>query len=283
MVTSTSGAQSANTIADFTLASATPAQSADSFAQQFLTAIEGYLGAPGSNSQLQINIQSAGQNSAGSSQFIVTVQDPPASPASSAPSGSSLFPSASSSAASAATSTPASAGSDTSIFTSTPAAAAVASGSASAAAAGTSSPAASPSSGQAPTAAQLAQMTPTEAYWAEQPPAVQALQNMPLDQRPSAAAALAAQGYTIDVPIMVEGQDPLVTMLTRETDGYTWVPSAMQADVQVAPGISCPGFSSYDPAKPPAGSIEVSTAFADGTNGFDPAAVGWGFTPPATS
>jgi len=126
-------------------------------------------------------------------------------------------------------------------------------------------------------------MTPTEAYWAEQPPAVQALQNMPLDQRPAAAAALAAQGYTIDFPIMVQGQDPLVTMLTRETDGYTWVPSAMQADVQVAPGISCPGFSSYDPAKPPAGSIEVSTAFADGTNGFDQAAVGWGWTPPATS
>jgi hypothetical protein len=77
MVTSTTSVQSANAVTDFTL-SGTNSQSVDSFAQQLLTAIDGYLGQSGNGSQLQINIQSAGQNSAGSSQFVVTVQDEPA-------------------------------------------------------------------------------------------------------------------------------------------------------------------------------------------------------------
>jgi hypothetical protein len=298
MVTSTSGLQPANTISDFSLSGATPAQSTDSFAQQLLTAIEGYIGKSGNNSQLEINIQSAGQNSGGSSQFVVTVQDLPASAASSAASATASLAGSPSPAASPATpSTPAATPASTSIFTSTAASAAMASGLTAPAAeaseaaaattlssaAGTNLTAADSSTGSGTTggttltAAQLAQMTPTEAYWAEQPPAVQALQNMPPDQRFTAAQNLAAQGYAIDVPIMVWGWDPLATMLTREADGYSWVPSAMQTNVGSAPGIDYASSPDYDPTTAPPGSILVSTAFANGTNGQDAAAAGFGF------
>jgi hypothetical protein len=117
-----------------------------------------------------------------------------------------------------------------------------------------------------PVASDLANMTPDEAYWAEQPAAVQALQNMPADQVGPAAMALAQQGYVIDVPIMVWGWDPLTTMVERQNYGYTWVPSGLQAPVQVPPGLSFPGLPTYDPNKPPAGSIAVTTSFAAGTN-----------------
>ena len=110
-------------------------------------------------------------------------------------------------------------------------------------------------------------MTPDDAYWAEQPAAVQALRTMPDDQRYAAAQDLANQGYTIDVPIMVYGWDPTATMVVRQSDGLTWVPSAMQPNIPVAPGDSFPGLPSYDPNNPPAGSIKVTTDFAIGTNG----------------
>src|SRR5580692_4940003 len=104
-------------------------------------------------------------------------------------------------------------------------------------------------------AAQLAQMTPDEAYWAEQPPAVQALQNMPTDQREAAAEGLAAQGYSIDVPIMVWGWDPLTTMVERQNYGYTWVPSGDQPNLPLPPGVSVPGLANYNAADAPPGSI----------------------------
>lgn len=133
------------------------------------------------------------------------------------------------------------------------------------------SSASSPDTSPTPlTAAELANMTPDQAYWAEQPPAIQALQNMPDDQRYAYAQQLASQGYTIDVPIMVWGWDPLSTMIQRQNDGLTWTPSALQSDIPVAPGDSFPGLQSYDPNNPPAGSIQVTTAFAIGTNGQDP-------------
>jgi len=113
-------------------------------------------------------------------------------------------------------------------------------------------------------------MTPDEAYWAEQPPAIQALQNMPADQRGAAAEALAAQGYSIDVPIMVWGWDPLTTMVERQNYGYTWVPSGDQPNLPLPPGVSAPGLANYNPADAPPGSILVTTAFANGTNGQDP-------------
>jgi hypothetical protein len=109
-------------------------------------------------------------------------------------------------------------------------------------------------------------MTPADAYWAQQPPAVQQLRYMPDDERGGYAEMLAAEGYTIDVPIMVDNMDPLACMIMREQDGYTWVPSALQKPVECGPGIVAPGYVAYDPNNPPPGSIMVSTAFALGTN-----------------
>lgn len=113
-------------------------------------------------------------------------------------------------------------------------------------------------------------MTPADAYWAAQPPAVQALRYMLPDQRFALAEQLASQGYTIDVPIMVDNEDPLFVMIQRQIEGYTWVPSALQPNIPAGPGIMFPGAPAYDPNNPPPGSITVSTAFAVGTNLQDP-------------
>jgi hypothetical protein len=222
--------------------STTPNGSVDSFAQQLATAIEGYLGKSGNSSQFEIDVTApSGQNSAAGSQFTVTVKN--------------LDPS-----------TPAA---------TTPASTPVATSAAAAPAASVATPAAVESSSAAPaiqsaaplTAAEKADMTPTQAYWASQPPAVQVLQNTPDDQKQEVAQQLANQGYSIDVPIMVWGWDPLATMIERQTAGYTWVPSAMQSSIQEAPGVGgVSGATPYDPTSPPAGSIPVSTAFAEGTN-----------------
>lgn len=97
-----------------------------------------------------------------------------------------------------------------------------------------------------------------QAYWASQPAAVQALQNITdPNQRTELATQLANEGYTIDVPIMVWGWDPAQVMSLRESYGYTWVPSALQNSVELAPGISSPGLQPYDPNNPPTGSIAV--------------------------
>jgi hypothetical protein len=126
------------------------------------------------------------------------------------------------------------------------------------------------------TVAATAEETPTDAYWAAQPAAVQALRYAPEDQKGAMAEQLAQQGYQIDVPIMVWGWDPLATMIQRQEEGYTWVPSALQQNVASAPGVSMPGSAPYNPDSAPAGSIQVSTAFADGTNiAADPVAQLW--------
>jgi len=87
-----------------------------------------------------------------------------------------------------------------------------------------------------------------DAYWAKQPD---------YSQRANLAAQLASEGYSIDTPVMVWGWDPSATTQLRQQFGYTWVPSAMQPPVTAAPGISGGGIVPYDPANPPAGSIEV--------------------------
>ena len=97
-----------------------------------------------------------------------------------------------------------------------------------------------------------------DAYWAQQPSAVQALRNMQPEQRAAAAHSLAAEGYTIDVPIMVWGWDPSITTDLRQSFGYTWVPSALQNPVESMPGNApLPGMTAYNPNQPPAGSIPV--------------------------
>lgn len=96
-----------------------------------------------------------------------------------------------------------------------------------------------------------------DAYWAKQPAAIQQLRGMQSPQREQLAEKLAAQGYSIDVPIMAWGWDAGITTQLRESAGYTWVPSGLQTQVREAPGIYSPGFTAYDPSKPPAGSILV--------------------------
>ncbi len=96
------------------------------------------------------------------------------------------------------------------------------------------------------------------AFWAGQPTAVQALQNVgSLSQRESMAAQLQSEGYQIDVPVMVWGWDPAITTALRQSYGYTWVPAAGQGPVEAAPGLTAPGMTPYDPNNPPAGSIQV--------------------------
>jgi len=102
------------------------------------------------------------------------------------------------------------------------------------------------------------------AYWASQPPEIQALQAIAdPDQRATQAAELATNGFTIDVPIMAWNWDPYLVMTMRAQAGYTWVPSALQPPVSIAPGVAQPGVVAYNPLDPPAGSIIVSTNIAD--------------------
>jgi hypothetical protein len=223
----------------------------DSFTQQLLSAIEGYLGKAGDGAQLEIDIQRGpqSQNSDGG-QIIVTLKNPGKNPGT--PSAASKPPVTNTSAVSAAQLLMGGFPGSTSAASVRPAAT-------------DSTPAADPS------AVDKSKMSPDDAYWAMQPEAVQALRNMPDDQRGPAAQALAAQGYTIDVPIMVWGWDPLATMVQRQIDGYTWVPSGAQASIPLGPGLTFPGLPAYDATKPPPGSIIVSTDFAIGTNGQNPA------------
>lgn len=119
----------------------------------------------------------------------------------------------------------------------------------------------------AQTAVVAPEITEEQAYWNAQPAPVQALQNMPVGPaRDALALQLANQGYSIDTQIMVWGWDPQMTMQIRENDGYSWVPSYGQANIPVGPGLSMPDDpTTYNPGNPPAGAVEVSTAFAVGT------------------
>jgi hypothetical protein len=203
-----------------------------SFATQLENAIQAAIAQSGNGSQFDINVQSG--EGANSNQYTITVTNE----------GAASTPGSAAAGSSAATASTASAASGASASAS------------SAAASGT------------PTfsAAQLATMTPADAYWDAQPPAVQQLRYMQMDERGSYAEQLASEGYTIDVPIMVDGGDPLAVMIQRLEDGYTWVPSGLQPNIPAGPGITFPGLPSYDASSPPPGSIIVSTAFALGTN-----------------
>jgi hypothetical protein len=97
-----------------------------------------------------------------------------------------------------------------------------------------------------------------DAYWAKQPAAVQQLREIDdRDQRMALGTQLAHQGYNIDVPIMMWGWDAGKVTAMRQSNGYTWVPSALQDPVTAAPGLTGPGITPYDPLHPPAGSILV--------------------------
>lgn len=101
-------------------------------------------------------------------------------------------------------------------------------------------------------------------YWAAQHPELQALPAISdLSQRIATATQLAMKGFLVDTEIMVYGWDPYLTMVDRAEFGYTWVPSLLQAPPAIAPGVSEPGVTAYDPNSPPPGSIKVSTNPSD--------------------
>ncbi len=102
-----------------------------------------------------------------------------------------------------------------------------------------------------------------DAYWSAQPPAVQQLRELTSEsQRQALAATLTSQGYKIDVPIMVWGWDAAKVTSLRQGYGYTWVPAMGQAPIQVAPGLTEPGLTAYNPNNPPPGSIAVPPSAA---------------------
>lgn len=120
----------------------------------------------------------------------------------------------------------------------------------------------------------FAQCSPSQtafdtAYWLAQPAPVRVLKGGNVDSNMTTATNLAVAGYTIDVPIQVWGWDPCLVMKLRVDYGYTWVPSALQPPVNIAPGLTVPGQLSYDPSHPPGGSIKVSVN-ANDFPPFDP-------------
>jgi hypothetical protein len=219
-------------LSSFTLNTPTNSASTSSFAQQLAAALESYLGSSGTASNLQVNIQATGSQTSGNRQFLVTVTNPEATPVPSTTQPSTPQPV-------------------------TPPSTAI-SPAVTAAAIPSTTPATPPA-------------TEEDAYWAMQPPAVQALRTIPDEtERGVAAKQLADQGYTIDVPIMVWHWDPLITMTIRQNSGYTWVPSGDQAALQTCPNCDVPGLTHYDPNNPPPGSVMVSTAFAKGLESTAP-------------
>src|ERR1700723_1281820 len=117
-------------------------------------------------------------------------------------------------------------------------------------------------------------------YWASKSPTILAMvsaiqkaatsgQGWTADQIATATGqALATMGKTsqgdlIDVPIMVWGWDPTITMQIRLQFGYAWVPSALTPPVEFAPGLVVPGMPSYNPADPPPLGIKVSVLASD--------------------
>lgn len=104
---SATGATSFTGVADTLFSTTTPSVSSDSFTQQLEAALEQYLKQSGGNTQLEINIQPSQSQESGTSQFLVTVTQQPATtpsapaastatatPASAAPSTASSAPTA---------------------------------------------------------------------------------------------------------------------------------------------------------------------------------------------
>ncbi len=93
---------------------------------------------------------------------------------------------------------------------------------------------------------------------ANRPPQSQldALRALPREARFAAAKVLANLGAIIDVPVDVWGWDCNKTMRQRAIYGYAWVPNAIMANIQVAPGLNVPTLPSYS-RTPPVGAILV--------------------------
>jgi hypothetical protein len=255
MVSSVTDAQSTNLLAGVSLQKTTPSGSTNSFTEQLMAALEGYLAQSGNGSNLEIDVKTTPSQDSGVRQFIVTVKNPD--------SGSGQPPAAASATGASASDASATVSPVTfpgfaSVYNPVPP------GGSAATPAVTSGSTSGDTSGNNATPA-TTPMTEIDAYWAAQPLPVQQLRNIPdLAGRNAMAQQLADQGYTVDKAIMVWGWDPLKTMLTRKMYGYTWAPSFNQGNVST-PGITLLGQTPYDPKNSPPGSIAVNTDFAKGT------------------
>jgi hypothetical protein len=119
-----------------------------------------------------------------------------------------------------------------------------------------------------------AQTTFDNAYWASQPPQVQALRN---NHNFDLAAQLASQGFAIDNAVMVWGWDPYIIMQQRAAEGLTWIPVNYENPIGCVPGpgyngpcYALPGLKAIGgqvayPTVPPANllTVKVSTNPAD--------------------
>ena len=100
-------------------------------------------------------------------------------------------------------------------------------------------------------------------YLKSQPPAVQKLMALPggiagSQARVTLGRQLAGEGYLIDTTIMIWAWSAYWTMKSRLAYGYTWVPSALQPPVQIAPTVKEPGIPTYDGAIVPPGALIVT-------------------------
>lgn len=98
-------------------------------------------------------------------------------------------------------------------------------------------------------------------YWLAQALEIQAVHNKYPQMSAEEKAdfiALGMKGFIIDEWIMCEHQDPFMTMKLRLGYGYTWSPSAFQANIEIAPGIITVGGKPYDPNHIPPGAIKNS-------------------------
>jgi len=259
MISVTERVKAADPLDSLTFGSSNSTAAATSFARQLASAVQEDPKRSGVATPAERDMSEVLGRDSGGSQFLAAVRPATLTPAATVASGSVLAPAT------------------------TPIVAAL-SGSATLPATATTTPASDiptmlgmgPVAGTAPVqqnlnppavAATTAPISEADAYWNAQPAAVQVLRNMPDDAaKDKLALSLANQGYSIDTQIMVWGWDPQMTMTVRENQGYSWVPSFGQANIPVGPGLSMPDDpTTYNPGDPPAGAIQVSTAFAVGT------------------
>lgn len=275
MVSASTRTTAADPLASLTYRSSNSSSTTNSFAQQLASAIQGYIKQSLNGSNVGIKVSEvAGQNSGGS-QFLVTVT-PVGEMTTTAAGAKAAMPEASGIPTMLGMGPVAGTAPVKSNESSEPVPTMLGMGPASGTAPVVSTaPSTTPAVTTKSTVAQATTPVPvdvpteteTDAYWAAQPAAVQALRGMPDDDaKEKLALSLANQGYSIDTQIMVWNWDPQMTMQVRENQGYSWVPSFGQSNIPIGPGLSMPGNpNSYSPNSPPPGSIPVSTAFAVGT------------------
>lgn len=113
----------------------------------------------------------------------------------------------------------------------------------------------------------MSQLT-TQIYRDAQKSEIVALMDMPSNDmvaKGAKAAELNDQGFIIDREIHIWGWDPVLTMLSRASLGYTWVPNAFQPNLvdPLKTGVHDPGTTPTDMTKPWPNSIKVSLDPAD--------------------